>query len=133
MANFKRWSRYLLGALFVVAGVSHFINTDFYVGIMPPYLPWHLELVYISGIAEITLGVLLFIKRWAVWAGWGLIVLIVAVFPANVHMALHPNLYPSIPPLVLWLRLPVQGLLIAWAYWYTREKRPGLGYAHGDI
>ena len=133
MANFKRWSRYLLGAFFVVAGVSHFINTDFYVGIMPPYLPWHLELVYISGVAEITLGVLLFIKRWAVWAEWGLIVLIVAVFPANIHMALHPDLYPSIPTLVLWLRLPVQGLLIAWAYWYTREKRPIRGYTHGDI
>jgi uncharacterized membrane protein len=56
-----------------------------------------------------------------VWAGWGLIVLLVAVFPANVHMAMHPDLYPPLPALGLWLRLPVQGLLIAWAYWYTRE------------
>ena len=120
MACFKILTRYLLGVLFVVAGVNHFVSTDFYVGIMPPYLPWHLELVYVSGVAEAALGVLLLIRRWVVWAGWGLIVLLVAVFPANVHMAMHPDLYPSLPALGLWLRLPVQGLLIAWAYWYTR-------------
>ncbi len=52
---------------------------------------------------------------------WGLIALLVAVFPANLHMTLHPELYPSISPVALWIRLPIQGLLIAWAYWYTRR------------
>jgi uncharacterized membrane protein len=122
MARFKILTRYLFGGLFVVAGVNHFLNTAFYVGIMPPYLPWHLELVYISGAAEAGLGALLLIRRWVVWAAWGLIALLVAVFPANVHMAMHADLYPSISALALWLRLPVQGLLIAWAYWYTIER-----------
>ena len=121
MVRFKILTRYLLGGLFIVAGASHFGKTDFYIAIMPPYLPWHLELVYISGVAEAALGALLLIRRWVVWAGWGLIALCVAVFPANVHMAMHPDLYPSLPALALWLRLPMQGLLIGWAYWYTRE------------
>ena len=121
MSRFKALSRYLLGALFVVAGVNHFYHTAFYVSIMPPYLPRHLGLVYISGVAEAGLGVLLLLQRWAVWAGWGLIALLVAVFPENLHMAMNPELYPTIPLVVLWLRLPLQGLLIAWAYWYTRQ------------
>ncbi len=93
---------------------------------MPPFLPLHRELVYVSGVAEVALGVLLLIPRWVVWAGWGIISLLVAVFPANVHMAMHSNLYPSLSSLGLWVRLPVQGLLIAWAYWYTRKQSAGL-------
>lgn len=122
MASFTTLTRYLLGALFVVAGVNHFANPGFYVGIMPPYLPWHRELVTISGVAEIALGALLLFRCWAVLAAWGLIALLVAVFPANVHMAVHPELYPSISPTALWFRLPLQGLLIAWAYWYTHPR-----------
>jgi len=115
--------RWLFGILFIFAGLNHFRSPDFYVNIMPPYLPWHRELVAISGGAEIALGALLLFRRWAVVAGWGLIALLVAVFPANLHMAMHPERYPSISPTALWLRLPVQGLLIAWAYWYTRPPR----------
>ena len=115
--------RWLLGILFILAGLNHFRSPDFYVNIMPPYLPWHRELVAVSGVAEIALGALLLFRRWAVLAGWGLIALLVAVFPANLHMAMHPELYPSISPVALWLRLPVQALLIAWAYVYTRQPR----------
>jgi uncharacterized membrane protein len=115
--------RWLFAILFILAGLNHFRNPSFYVNIMPPYLGWHRELVAISGAAEIALGALLLFRRWAVLAGWGLIALLIAVFPANVHMAVHPELYPSISPVALWLRLPVQGLLIAWAYWYTRRPR----------
>lgn len=122
MPRLKTLSRYLFGALFVAAGVNHFANPSFYIRIMPPYLPWHLELVYASGVAEAGLGVLLLFRRWAVWAGWGLIGLLVAVFPANLHMALHAELFPTLPELGLWLRLPLQGVLIAWAYWYTRGE-----------
>ena len=121
MHRFKTLTRYLLGVLFIGAGLNHFANTAFYVGIMPPYLPWHVELVYASGVAEVGLGGLLLIRRWAAWAGWGLIALSLAVFPANLHMAMHPDLYPTLPVIALWLRLPLQGLLIAWAYWYTRK------------
>jgi uncharacterized membrane protein len=121
MLRFKFVTRYLLGTLFVAAGINHFVNTAMYVSIMPPYLPWHLELVYISGVAEMGLGFLLLFNRFAVVASWGLIALCVAVLPANVHMAMHAELYPSLPALGLWLRLPAQGLLIAWAWWYTRK------------
>ena len=122
MASFKTLTRYLFGVLFILAGLNHFRNPDFYINIMPPYLPWHGALVAISGVAEIALGALLLIRRWSVPAGWGLIALLVAIFPANVHMAVHPELYPSISPVALCLRLPLQGLLIAWAYWYTRSE-----------
>ena len=121
MRRFKIFTCYLLGTLFVLAGINHFANAPIYVSVMPPYLPWHLELVYISGAAEITLGILLCMRRYAGWAAWGLIALCVAVFPANLHMALHAQLYPAIAPVWLWLRLPAQGLLIAWAWWYARE------------
>ncbi|MEO7132985.1 MAG: MauE/DoxX family redox-associated membrane protein [Vicinamibacterales bacterium] len=114
--------RWLFGLLFVLAGLNHFRSPGFYVNIMPPYLPWHRELVAISGVAEVALGVMMLFRRWAAPAGWGLIALLVAVFPANVHMTMHPELYPSIPPVMLWLRLPLQGVLIAWAYYYTRSK-----------
>ncbi len=114
--------RWLFGLVFILAGLNHFLNPVFYIDIMPPYLPWHGELVTISGVAEVALGVMMLSRRWAALAGWGLIALLVAVFPANVHMAMHPELYPSIPPVVLWLRLPLQGVLIAWAYFYTRSK-----------
>ena len=121
MPRLKTISRYLLGIFFIAAGINHFLNTALYVSIMPPYLPWPLELVYISGVAEVALGFLLLIQRYAVLAAWGLVALCVAVIPANVHMAIHAELYPSLPVAALWLRLPAQGLLIAWAWWTTRE------------
>ena len=122
----KTLLRYLLALFFIAAGVNHFWHTAFYVAIMPPWLPWHLALVYISGAAEIGLGALLLFSRWQVLAGWGLIALSLAVFPANIHMALHPELFPQFTPAGLWLRLPLQFVLIGWAYWYTRSpaRRP---------
>jgi uncharacterized membrane protein len=119
MSTFKLVMRVLFGVLFIAAGLNHFRVPDFYVKIMPPYLPWHLELVYVSGVCEAVLGILLLIPRTSVLAAWGLIALLIAVFPANIHMAMHTELY-DISPMVLWLRLPLQGLLIAWAYWFTR-------------
>jgi uncharacterized membrane protein len=129
----KTATRYLFGLLFVAAGVNHFVNTAFYVRIMPPYLPWHEELVLLSGVAEIALGALLLVRRYARVAAWGLILLLVAVFPANLHMAMSPEQFPSLSPLALWLRLPLQGVLIAWAYWYTRpeEREKGPSSAGG--
>ena len=86
---------------------------------MPPYLPWHYALVIVSGIAEIVLGIGLLIPQTSTYAAWGLILLLIAVFPANLHMAMNPDLFPTIPAFALWVRLPLQGLLILWAYWYT--------------
>ena len=93
-----------------------------YLNAMPPYLPYPRTLVYISGICEVAGGggVLLPppVRRWA---GWGLIALLVAVFPANVHMALHHGSIPglNVAPLLLWLRLPLQLVLIAWVAFAT--------------
>lgn len=116
---------WLQGILYVAAGVNHFVRPAFYVKIMPPYLPWHLELVYLSGAAEIVLGVLLLIPKFRSLAAWGLIALLVAVFPANIHMAMHNELYPEIAPVLLWMRLPLQFLLMAWAYWFTGGPKKG--------
>jgi len=119
----KRVMQWLFGVLFVAAGANHFLNAQFYVSIMPPYLPWHEALVYLSGLCEIVLGGLLLIPKFTTSAAWGLIALLLAVFPANIHMALHPDLYPGLSAWMLWLRLPLQGVLIAWAYWFTRGNR----------
>jgi uncharacterized membrane protein len=111
---------WVLGIFFVVAGVAHFLRPEIYMKIMPPYLPWPRELVYLSGVCEVALGVLVLVPRFTVPAAWGLIALLLAVFPANVYMATHAELFPGIKPVLLWLRLPFQGVLIAWAYWFTR-------------
>jgi uncharacterized membrane protein len=106
------------GLAFVAAGCNHFLHAPLYVRIMPGYLPWPLALVYISGLCEIGLGALL-LTRWRSLAAWGLLALLIAVFPANIQMALHPGLYPEFAPALLWARLPLQPLLMAWAYAYT--------------
>jgi uncharacterized membrane protein len=113
--------RWLLAALFVFAGVSHFLRPQFYDPMVPPYLPWPHLLVVISGIAEIVLGVALLIPRASRLAAIGLIALLIAVFPANIHMAMHPQLFPQFDPIALWIRLPMQLVLIAWAYWFARD------------
>jgi uncharacterized membrane protein len=122
MGKARDFLRWLLGLLFVIAGANHFIHTGFYVSIMPPYLPWHATLVYLSGVAEMALGAMLLFRRTEAVAAWGTIALIVAVTPANIHMALHPTLYPAFSAGALLARLPLQGVLIAWAFWFTRPR-----------
>lgn len=120
MPKIKIILKYLFGIFFVLAGINHFANSAFYLRLMPPYLPWHLFLVNLSGLCEIGLGILLLIPKFTALAGWGLIALLIAVFPANIHMAINPQLFSEFSPLLLWLRLPLQFGLIAWAYWYTK-------------
>ena len=120
MPKIKIILKYLFGIFFVLAGINHFANSAFYLRLMPPYLPWHLFLVNLSGLCEIGLGILLLIPKFTSLAGWGLIALLIAVFPANIHMAINPQLFPEFSPLLLWLRLPLQFGLIAWAYRYTK-------------
>ena len=118
----RRFALLGLGAFFVVAGANHFVNPDFYVSMMPPDLPAHLALVYSSGIFEILGGVSVLVLRVRALAGWGIVVLLLAVFPANVHMALSPELFPDTSAFALYARLPFQALFIAWAYWATRPE-----------
>ena len=124
MPSLKTFCRCLLGVLFIAAGLNHFWNTTFYVAMMPPYLPWHGELVYASGLAEIALGAWLLLGRWPRLAGWGVVALCVAVFPVHVHMALNPSLFSQYAPTALWLRMPLQLVIMAWALWATRPDAP---------
>jgi uncharacterized membrane protein len=108
----------VLGFFFIVAGTNHFVHPGTYVRIVPPWLPAHALLVQISGVCEILGGVGVLIPKTRRWSGVGLIALLVAVFPANVQMAQHPELYRDIAaPAALYARLPLQFALIAWVWW----------------
>jgi uncharacterized membrane protein len=123
MTTAKTVLKYVQGALYVVAGMNHFINPAFYLKIMPSYLPWHEFLVFASGVAEVLLGVLLVIPRTTRWAAWGLIVLLIAVFPANIWAYQHPDVFPDVSPMLQLARLPFQAVFILWAWWYTGKER----------
>ena len=109
-----------LAAFFINVGVDHFINPDFYLSIMPPAFPMHAEAVYISGFFEILGGICVLIPSLRIIAGWGLVALLVAVYPANIYMALTPEAFPDIPVAILYFRLPLQFLFFYWAYSVTR-------------
>lgn len=118
--------RWWLALNFVLVGVLHFTHADLFVGIMPTYLPAHLELVWISGVFEILGGIGLLVPFSRRFAGFGLLALLVAVFPANLHMALNEVYLPVdwLPQsqLGLWLRLPFQ-LVFAAAIWFSMGQR----------
>jgi uncharacterized membrane protein len=113
--------RALVGIGFITAGVLHFTNTRAYEAIMPPYVPRHRESVLVSGAAEIAGGVGVLVPATRPLARWWLLVLLAAVFPANVHMALNPQRYRRIPPPALWLRLPLQAVF-ARAVWRATDS-----------
>lgn len=119
-------SRRLLALFFVIAGVLHFVFAPDYMKIVPAWLPWHRTLVLLSGVCEIAGGLGVLVQRIRRWAGYGLIALCVAVLPANVQMLLDaPAAGASTAWLtLLWLRLPLQLLLIAWIWHATRQRRP---------
>lgn len=115
--------RYLLAIFFVFAGFMHFVRPGFYLRMMPPYLPWHLALVYLSGVAEALIGLMLMVPRFVRLGAWCAVALLIAVFPANIHAALHPETMPEFSPSGLLIRLPIQLPLIIWAWWYTRPSK----------
>ncbi len=124
MQKLKTTVRWLFGIAFIFAGINHFLNAEFYLRMMPPVLPFPVFLIYLSGAAEIALGVLLLIPKYTRLAAFGLIALLIAVFPANIYMALNPNIFPEFSPAAQLIRLPLQLVLIAVAYWFTRSKPP---------
>lgn len=128
MTTTKRVFLGLLAVVMVLAGVAHFTAlTDAYVAIMPQYLPLHLELVYLTGVLEIAGGLGLLWAKTRTMAAWGLVALLVVMLPANINQAVH-GLQPAgleMSPTMLWVRLPLQLVFIAWAFWMTRPDRRG--------
>ena len=117
----KRIMRWLFALSLASVGIHHFIDSDLYIAIMPPYLPWHLELVLISGVFEVLGGLGLLIPRTRRAAGWGVLALLIAVYPANIHMLVNEVYLPGMPEslTILWLRMPLQFVFAAWALWVS--------------
>jgi uncharacterized membrane protein len=113
----------LLAVAFVGVGITHFTNEEFFVAIVPPYLPWHRALVYISGFFEILGGLGILVPKLRRFAGWGLIALMIAVYPANIHMAMNPDQFPDMSPTALYVRLPIQFVMIAIVWWATKPPK----------
>lgn len=122
-SKLKKFVIYLMSISYVGVGVTHFTNSEFFLNIMPDYLPWHLELVYLSGAFEILLGLLIVFKNTRKLAGWGLIALLIAVFPANIYLAQSDEAQQAleISKEMAIARLPFQLLFIAIAFWFTRD------------
>lgn len=111
-------SLYLMAALYVLAGLSHFRNPRFFLKMMPPWVPAHKFVVAASGVVEIALGLLLLWPAARPFAAWGIMALLVMIFPANIYM-LTSGKFGRIPKWILWLRLPLQAVLLWWAYGFT--------------
>jgi uncharacterized membrane protein len=126
MSRAKSITRAVAAAAMVAVGVTHFVRPDGFVRIVPKFLPEPLALVYVSGVFEILGGLGLLVPRTRKLAGIGLIALYVAVFPANINMAMH-DIQPfgfAVSPAAQWLRLPFQALFIWIAWWCSRDDRP---------
>jgi uncharacterized membrane protein len=125
MARFL--TRLLLSLLFLAAGTAHLLDPGPFLSIMPPFVPFHRECVLVSGILELAGGALLLAPAdsWRRWAGCGLALLLIAVFPANIYMAVYQIRIDGFPvhPWVSWARLPLQPLLIAAVWWATYTPR----------
>ena len=107
---------------YVLVGIKHFIDPNFFLAIVPPYLPYHLELVYISGLFEILFGVMILFPKYRYWGSVGLILLLIAVFPANFYLFQSVEAQKAIgatQEIATW-RLPVQGIFILVAYWIRK-------------
>lgn len=128
MASDLTWPRKIaLAAVFLWffgGGLGHFLATGFFVSIVPPYIPWPLAAVYLSGALEILGALALLWPTTRRWAGYGLILLTLAVTPANLHMWLHPERFPDFPPDLLGLRLVIQVMLLACIWWSTQPPGP---------
>lgn len=123
MTRAKRIAVLAIASLFLASGLSHFLLTPFFVAIMPPYLPWHRAAVYVSGAFELAGALGLLAARTRRAAGIGLFALTVLVTPANIFMAWRPELFPAFSVTALYLRLPLQAVLLAMIY-FAAIRRP---------
>ncbi|MFT3879507.1 MAG: DoxX family protein [Gemmatales bacterium] len=120
MQTLRTLSAWLMGLLYLAAGINHFWHPGFYLNIMPPYIPEHALMVQLSGVAEIVLGLMMLLPRYRKPAAWGIIAMLIAFMTVHIHMVQNAHLFKDVPEFILWLRIPLQFLLILWAFWYTR-------------
>ena len=116
----KPFSIIVMSWFYIYTGLLHFTNTNWFLQIVPPYLPIKLELVYLSGLFEVILGIMLIVPALRYYAGWGLILLLIAVYPANIYLAQTNGAAMNTSALIAWGRLPFQFLFIGIAYWHTK-------------
>lgn len=116
--------KYLLALLFVLGGANHFRVPDFYISMMPDYLPAHAFLVQLSGATEIVAGFMLAIPGLSRWGAWFIIAHLIVFFTVHFWMIQHAeDLYSEIPLAALWLRIPLQVAFIVWAYWFVGAEK----------
>jgi uncharacterized membrane protein len=113
------WHLYFMAVLYVLAGINHFRVPRLYKRMIPPVLPYTKLINILSGLAEVVLGLLLCVPEYTEFAAWGIIVMLVAIFPSNVYMYLSDKAALGLPKWVRLIRLPFQLALIWWAYQYT--------------
>ena len=121
--SFKIVTIYIMSIFYIQIGIKHFTNVEWFMKIMPPYLPYHKELVYLSGIFEIIFGLMILFEKTRFWGSWGLILLLLAVYPANIYLAFNqePQELIGISSFAAsWIRLPIQFILIGIAYWHSK-------------
>ena len=119
-SKIKPFSIIIMSLFYIIAGINHFINPVWYIRIVPPILPFKIVIVYITGILEIVLGSLLFFTNTRFIAGWGLVILLFAIYPANIYVALTNGEAMDTTPIIAWGRLPFQFALITLAYWHSK-------------
>jgi uncharacterized membrane protein len=113
------WHLYLMAILYILAGFNHFRNPGMYIKIIPPFFKSPKLINVVSGIAEIVLGILLMFNLTTQYAAWGIIALLIAIFPANLYMFQNKKASFNLPKWILFIRLPLQLVLIIWAFQYT--------------
>ena len=116
-----------MSAFYIQIGIKHFTDPNWFMPIMPPFLPFHIELIYVSGGFEILFGLMLIFERTRFIAGWGLILLLIAVYPANLYLAFNTDVQKEMNIssfLASWIRLPLQFVFIALAYWHSINHKP---------
>ncbi|ARD45507.1 DoxX family protein [Colwellia sp. PAMC 21821] len=113
----------VIALFFITGGIAHFVVADFFMKAMPDYLGYHKEIVHISGVLEILGAIGILVPQTRLLAGYGLIALIIAVYPANINMALHPEKFQNISELFLYIRLPFQFIFVWFVWWAIAPER----------
>ncbi len=119
--SIRTYSRFVMSIFYIIVGTFHFLIPNTYIKIIPSYIPYHYELVIISGLVEVILGILLIYKRWVKQVSWGIILLLTTIIPINIYIQQSEiNLETNIP-WITWGRIPLLLFLMLWAFYHSRE------------